>query len=161
QTFEITKLDFGERKKNAGIYQMHQDLIRLRREDPVFSRMQFFNADGHPAGCLDGAVLGDEAFVLRYFGADGEDDRLLIINFGRDLHLNPAPEPLLGPHEGRLWEVLWSSEDVRYGGLGTSALDSDENWHIPGNAAVALKPSKILLEKASPLLPEKVIGTPV
>jgi maltooligosyltrehalose trehalohydrolase len=161
QTFELTKLDFGEREKNSGVYQMHKDLLRLRREDPVFSRLQFCNTDGHPAGCLDGAVLGDEAFVLRYFGTDGEDDRLLIVNLGRDLHLNPAPEPLLGPHEGRLWEVLWSSEDVRYGGLGTSALDTDDNWHIPGNAAVALKPSNILLEKASPLLPEKLPETVV
>ena len=161
KTFEMTKLDFGEREKNAGLYQMHKDLIRLRREDPVFSRMQFFRADGHPAGCLDGAVLSDEAFVLRYFGADGEDDRLLIVNFGVDLHLNPAPEPLLAAHEGRLWEVLWSSEDIRYGGLGTPALDGDENWHIPGNAAVALKPGNILLEKASPLLPEKVAETAI
>lgn len=162
QTFEITKLDFSEREKNAPIYQMHHDLIRLRREDPVFSHVQFSSTDGHLAGCpartIDGAVLSDEAFVLRFFGMDGEDDRLLIVNFGVDLHLNPAPEPLLGPHEGRLWEVLWSSEDVKYGGLGTPALDSDENWRIPGNAAVALKPGNILLENASPLLPEKTIG---
>ena len=63
-----------------------RDLLRLRREDPVFHDQR--------AGRLDGAVLGAEAFVLRYFGDDG-DDRLLLVNFGPDLELSPAPEPLL------------------------------------------------------------------
>ena len=36
-TFEISKLDFSERERNAGSYQLHQDLIALRRTDPVFS----------------------------------------------------------------------------------------------------------------------------
>ena len=98
--------------------------------------------------------------MLRFFGAEGEDDRLLLINFGVDLWLNPAPEPLLSPHEGRMWETLWSSEDVRYGGLGTPVLDTEaDNWRIPGHAAFALKPGYILLEKASPLLPEKTLAT--
>ena len=35
-------------------------------------------------GGVDGAVLGAEAFVLRFFGDDG-DDRLLLVNLGRDL----------------------------------------------------------------------------
>ncbi len=48
---------------------------------------------------IDGAVLSPDAFVIRYFGMDC-DDRLLIVNFGRDLKLNPAPEPLLAPPEG-------------------------------------------------------------
>jgi maltooligosyltrehalose trehalohydrolase len=64
---------------------------------------------------------------------------LLIVNFGRDLHLNPSPEPLLAPVEDRRWEVLWSSEDPRYGGGGTAPLDTaDDNWHVPGHAAVVL-----------------------
>ena len=45
-------------------------------------------------------VRGPEAFVLRFFsGADG--DRLLVVNYGRDLRLDVAPEPLLAPPEGR------------------------------------------------------------
>lgn len=147
ETFEASRLKLNERELHAPIYQMHKDLLRLRRADPVFSRPR--------RGGVDGAVLSDEAFVLRFFGAEGEDDRLLLVNFGVDLWLNPAPEPLLSPHEGRIWETLWSSEDVRYGGLGTPVLDTKENWRIPGHAAFALKPGHILLEKASPLLPEK------
>ena len=68
--------------------------------DPVFGRQRI--------GAVDGAVLGPDAFVLRYFGDNG-DDRLLVVNYGRDLHLNPAPEPLLAPPEDSLWSILWSS----------------------------------------------------
>jgi maltooligosyltrehalose trehalohydrolase len=87
---------------------------------------------------VDGAVLGPHAFVLRFF-AGGGDDRLLVVNFGRDLHLDPAPEPLLAPPAGMEWAVLWTSDDVRYGGNGTPAPDGADNWRIQGEAAVALR----------------------
>ena len=41
-------------------------------------------------GGVDGAVLGAEAFVLRFFGDERADDRLLLVNLGRDLHLEPG-----------------------------------------------------------------------
>jgi maltooligosyltrehalose trehalohydrolase len=141
QTFELCKLDFTERKRNAQIYQMHRNLLRLRREDPAFSVQR--------RGGVDGAVLAAEAFVLRFFGSGGVDDpnafddRLLLINLGIDLALDPAPEPLLAPPAGQQWGILWSSEDPRYGGLGTPPLDTTEGWKIPGHAAVVLKPELI------------------
>jgi len=84
-------------------------------------------------------AVGDRATL---FGADG-DDRLLLVNLGRDLHLDPSPEPLLAPPENKVWDTLWSSEHPRYGGIGTSRLDSEENWRLPGHAAVALVPKAI------------------
>ena len=130
-TFESCKLDFAERERHAEIYAMHIDLLKLRRDDLAFS--------AQAKRGIDGAVLADEAFVLRYFVDDGSD-RLLIVNFGRDLNLDPAPEPLLAPPDNARWNVLWSSESVRYGGSGTPALDTEDNWRIPGHAAVALAP---------------------
>jgi maltooligosyltrehalose trehalohydrolase len=130
ETFEKCKLDFTERERHQQVYDLHQDLLKLRRTDKRFSAQA-------PRG-VDGAVLGDEAFVLRYFGED--DDRLLLVNFGADLHLNPAPEPLLAPPAGKRWVTLWSSEDPRYGGSGTPPLDTKNNWRLPGHAAVALAP---------------------
>jgi maltooligosyltrehalose trehalohydrolase len=88
---------------------------------------------------MDGAVLGAEAFVLRFFGTHG-DDRLLVVNLGRALHLNPAPEPLLAPPEGMDWAILWSTEDPRYGGCGTAPLEDEGDWQLPGHAAVVLCP---------------------
>lgn len=130
-TFQRCKLDFTERERHAPLYQMHRDLLQLRREDPVFSRPR-------PGG-VDGAVLGPEALVLRFFG-DGGDARLLLVNFGLDLRLDPAPEPLLAPVPGCGWKVRWSSEDPRYGGCGTPRPETEENWRIPGRAAVVLVP---------------------
>lgn len=135
-TFEICRLDLSERESHASCYAMHRDLLRLRREDPVF------RAQG--AGGLDGAVLAPEAFVLRWFSQGSEgDDRLLVVNLGRDLHLVPAPEPLLAPPDGACWEVVWSSEDPRYGGCGAPPPeDRDGGWRLPGQAAVVLRPKE-------------------
>lgn len=129
ETFLKCKLDFRERESHGEIYEMHGDLLKLRREDKVFSAQR--------AHGVDGAVLGMEAFVLRFF-ADGGDDRLLLINLGADLHLNPAPEPLLAPPENSFWKILWSSEDPRYGGSGTAPLETEEGWCVPGHAAVVM-----------------------
>jgi maltooligosyltrehalose trehalohydrolase len=108
---------------------MHRDLIALRRDDPVISCQE--------ARSFDGAVLSNEAFLLRYFNHE-HGDRMMVVNFGRDLRLTPAPEPLLAPPEGKCWQTLWSSEDPAYGGTGTPEVDSDEGWRIPGEASVLL-----------------------
>jgi maltooligosyltrehalose trehalohydrolase len=114
---------------------LHRDLIRLRREDPTLSS----------SPRVDGSVLGPDGFVLRYFGAAPNDDRLLVVNLGRDLSLQPAPEPLLAPPEERQWDVLWSSEDPRYGGCGTPPLETMEGWRIPGRSATLLNPGPLTM----------------
>jgi maltooligosyltrehalose trehalohydrolase len=131
ETFARSKLDFSERQRHAELYMLHRDLLRLRREDPVFRAQR-------PDG-MDGAVLGSEAFVLRFFGEES-DDRLVVVNLGRDLPMEPAPEPLLAPPQDSAWTILWSSEDPRYGGAGTAPLEGTANWHIPGHAAMVLRP---------------------
>lgn len=135
ETFRRCKLDFTERHTHAEIYALHRDLLHWRKNDPVL---------GNPRrGGMDGAVLGAEAFVLRYFGAAGSD-RLLLVNFGVDLELDPAPEPLLAPLRDRAWRVVWSTEDPTYGGCGMPPLESDGRWWLPGHAAVLLEPGIIL-----------------
>src|SRR5690606_32604045 len=108
----------------------HRDLLRLRHSDGVY---------GDRAVAVDGAVLGPEAFALRFFAADRQD-RLLLVNLGVDLPLEIAPEPLLAPPAGYAWGVQWSSEDPRYGGGGTAPVIEDGAWRLPGPAAVALRP---------------------
>ena len=134
-TFRRSVLDLGERRQHAAAYALHRDLLALRRTDPVLGR--------RPCR-VDGAALSDEAWVLRFFSetSDGAspDDRLLIVNLGRDLRLEPAPEPLLAPVEGQSWKLLWSSDAPRYGGAGTPALDPDGIWLIPGHVGCVLIP---------------------
>lgn len=138
ETFQRAKLDFSEREKHAAAYALHRDLLKLRREDPLFRAQR--------KGGVDGAVLGRDSFVLRYFAEDGSgEDRLLVINLGRAEQLNPAPEPLLAPPLGKQWETLWTSESVRYGGPGPVPLDTKEdNWLLPAEAAVVLHPVNAL-----------------
>jgi maltooligosyltrehalose trehalohydrolase len=131
ETFACSKLDLSERQHHAEMYALHRDLLRLRRTDLVFRCQR--------RGGMDGAVLGAEAFVLRFFGTHG-DDRLLVVNLGHALHLNPVPEPLLAPPEGMDWAILWSTEEPRYGGCGTAPLEDEGNWQLPGHAAVVLRP---------------------
>jgi maltooligosyltrehalose trehalohydrolase len=130
-TFQRCKLDHSERERHREIYDLHRDLLKLRREEPVFRAQKKRG--------LDGAVLSPDAFVLRFFGDDG-GDRLLLVNLGVDLHLDPAPEPLLAPPAESEWTILWSSENPKYGGIGMPPVDSEQNWRIPGHAAVAMKP---------------------
>ncbi len=133
-TFERSKLDWSERESHHGTLQMHHDLLRLRRYDPVLARSL-----AQSTRDFDGAVLGDDAFVFRYF--DPEDcDRLLVVNLGNDLRLSPAPEPLLAEPEGSDWHVAWCSEDPRYGGLGVPPLTQDDHWFLPGRSATFLTP---------------------
>jgi maltooligosyltrehalose trehalohydrolase len=131
-TFERCKLDIAERKTHTAAYALHRDLLKLRKSEPAFQAQR-------PRG-VDGAVLGENAFVLRFFADRFEDERLLVVNLGRDFHMTVAPEPLLAPLEGMFWGVLWSSEDVRYGGGGITQVDTDANWWLPGEAAVVLAP---------------------
>ena len=91
---------------------------------------------------FDGAILAPETVVARFFSEGYRDDRLLLVNLGVELHLNPSPEPLLGPPADTVWEIQWSTEDPQYGGNGTAPLDSELSWIIPAHAAVVLRPAK-------------------
>jgi maltooligosyltrehalose trehalohydrolase len=133
ETFRRSKLDHAERQRgrHAEAYALHRDLLRLRREDPVLHTVR--------RGQVEGAVLGDAAFVLRFFGRGG-DERLLIANLGPDLTLIPPSEPLLAPPPGACWDVCWSSEDPRYGGSGVVVLRAEETWPITAHSAMVLRP---------------------
>jgi maltooligosyltrehalose trehalohydrolase len=130
-SFEGCKLNHAERNTQRPYYDLHRDLIRLRREDARFQQQI-------PGG-VDGAVLGDHSFVLRYFG-EANDERLLAVNLGPAQSFVPGPEPLLAPSVGFEWELVWSSDDARYGGPGITNPVTDHGWSLPGESAIALRP---------------------
>ncbi|MGH8102314.1 MAG: DUF3459 domain-containing protein, partial [Chthoniobacterales bacterium] len=129
--FARCKLDFSERERNRELYDLHIDLLKLRRGDSRF-REQIL-------GGIDGAVLGPASFILRYFSEQPDDDRLLVVNLGKRQMLGPAPEPLLAPPLGFEWETLWSSESPRYGGPGSVTVATQDRWILPAEAAVVLR----------------------
>jgi maltooligosyltrehalose trehalohydrolase len=116
ETFVRCKLDDRERVENVEMIALYRDLLRLR---------------GEMTGKVHGAVLAEEAFVLRF------DNHLLIVNLGRDVRLDVVPEPLLAPPAKQTWTLLWSSESPDYGGTGTPPV-IENGWCIPAQAAVLL-----------------------
>ena len=127
-TFERCKLRDADLAPNVH-YRFHQDLIRLRKNDPAFAaqRPEF----------IQGAVLGPRAFLLRYSIPDTEE-RLVVINLGLDLHLTLCAEPLLAPPAGADWRELWSSEAIVYGGNGAPPAVSSWGLTFHGRSAVVL-----------------------
>jgi maltooligosyltrehalose trehalohydrolase len=133
QTFEKCKLDFDERERRRSWYDLHADLLRLRREDPVLSQQGRWG--------LDGSVFGSTSFLIRFFSESHQDDRLLVVNLGTEDVVSPLPDPLLAAPKDRGWKLIWSSEHPRYGGNGIGELIAEEGWRLPGYSAIALATS--------------------
>ena len=129
-TFQRSCLDLSERRRNAPIYRLHKDLLRLRRDDAILTRQD--------RRSLDGATLSPQALVLRYMGP-ADDDRLLVVNLGPDLNFMPAPEPLLAPVRDGSWTLQWSSEHPLYGGPGIVNPLSEQGWRIPSATATVFR----------------------
>ncbi|MBV8116061.1 MAG: malto-oligosyltrehalose trehalohydrolase [Silvibacterium sp.] len=141
-TFLSSRLDPSEQQKFPAIVRLHADLLALRRNDPVLNQ--------NVGSFVDGAVLSDNCFVLRYVTSVGQD-RLLLVNFGVSLDLPHIPEPLVSPPAGCRWQVLWSSEWPEYGGCGSYVPDRFGPWHIMGECTQLLTP----LKSPEPFHPEK------
>ena len=128
-TFRRSKLAWGENAKDPAIVTLHRDLLKLRRDDPVIREQD--------ATALDGAVLSEHSFVLRWF-SDTHGDRLLVVNLSTDFQFEPGPEPLIAPSPGRFWSLCWSSARIAYGGGGVELPEIDTGWRIPGETAILL-----------------------
>ena len=136
KVFDRCKLKWKELSQefHAQIFEFHKELLRMRRTDPVFAR-------AHQRRDIDGAVLGPGAWVMRYFGENG-DDRLVLVNLQTDLRLSVVPEPLLAPPVDRRWSRIFCSEDPRYGGSGAAPVETENaGWQLPGRCTVVLQPA--------------------
>lgn len=140
-TFEASRLDWTDAERNAATVALHRDLLQLRRETAALRHAQRERA-------LDGAVVGQDAFLLRFFGPSSAADRLLIVNLGSDLALRSVPDPLYAPPDGHVWTLCWSSEDVCYGGIGQRQIDTREPWLLTAVTALLFSP-----EPAEPRAP--------
>jgi len=137
RAFRLSKLKWQEKENHGEILQFHKDLIQLRKRDPVFHHLK--------EAKIEGSVLTDDVFLLRYFSPYGE--RLLLVNFGVDYLIEPASDPLLAPSLDRVWTIRWSSEFPEYGGSGFRQVTPKGSWTITGCSACLL-----YLEKKAPNL---------
>jgi len=112
-TFVRSKLDLSDDRVMPEEYALHRDLLRMRKRGFGFSKAAGPARHGGRSSRAGGVLWSDSSVISR------ADDRLLIVNLGRDLNLTPAPEPLLAPPETEV-DRDWTSEDPRYG-LGYSS----------------------------------------
>ncbi len=129
ETFRRSKLNLAEREVNAGLYRLYQELLALRREDPVL-RVQ--DRLGTRAEAISAQIVG----VHR---RHGDDHRLLLANFGPTVGLPFAETPFLASLPPNGWRLLLSSAETHYGGTGDpAALQGNGNngrVEIPARAA--------------------------
>jgi maltooligosyltrehalose trehalohydrolase len=132
-TFARSTLDHGERISHAADVALHRSLIALRLSDAAFQGEHFD---------IDGAVVGERAFVLRWTdrraeGDTAKQDRLLLVNLGGDELLPTVAEPLLSPFPDTRWRTIWSSDDPAFGGPGRREID--QTWRLPAQCALVLE----------------------
>jgi maltooligosyltrehalose trehalohydrolase len=135
QTFVRSRLDWSEAERSPSWRRLFTDLLAIRSSENAF-------APSRPQN-VDGAVLADEAFVLRYFMTDPGDDRLLLVNLGPDLIRGSFAEPLLAPPDGHQWQMQWCSESPEYEGGGAPAPVGADGWHIVAHSASVLRPEEV------------------
>ena len=104
-TFRRCKINRAERDSNLGTYRLYQDLIALRKSDPILVRQDRFN--------LRFEALPPAMIVLHLW--DGPEHRLLLANFGPGTRLGFAEHPLIADLAKLPWMVLWHSAAARYG----------------------------------------------
>ena len=136
-TFQRSKLDWNECARNGQAVALHRDLLTLRREHLAFSTQPSIRD-----GCLDGCCLSPDAFLLRYFTDFSQDERLLVVNLGRDLGVASLADPLIAPPFGMHWDLVWSSEDFSYGGSGKRQINLESRFVVSGETALVFAPAE-------------------
>jgi len=141
-SFAACILDPAERDFARPVVALHRDLLRLRRDDPAFTRTV--------PDALDAAALDAGAFVVRYRGDTHLADRLLLVNLGPTFQRAGLAEPLIAPPAGTGWRLAWSSEDPRYGGHGTPPPFTRAHLAIPAHAALVCVPDPAAVLRRDP-----------
>ena len=121
-TFLASKLDLGERRSNAPIYRLYQELLALRRGDLVLST-------GDRAGTRTFAVGAQIIVVHRW---SGTAHRVLVANFGAAASLPLDETQGLEATAGADWRLLLSTANERFGGNGREAglCGSEPHRHL-------------------------------
>jgi maltooligosyltrehalose trehalohydrolase len=130
-TFAASRLDWTEFEKNAHVVALHRDLLKLRQSEQAIGRAARERT-------LDASVLGPGALLVRFFGREGGEDRVLLVNFGPDLYVDSIADPLFAPPKRLDWSLKWASEDPRYGGGGRRPADFNGRWVLSGDTALFL-----------------------
>lgn len=120
ETFRRSKLDLSERQRHPGVYALYQELLTLRRGDPVLCQ---------PDRRRTRAVaIGERAVAIYRWNECGE--RLILANFGPPIKKQAVRAALPPEWLDRPWSVALSTREPRFG-LG-SVLPVVGEVEVPG-----------------------------
>jgi len=124
EAFYSSKIDPLRRTRSDPLFAMYSDLLKIRHSDHVFSKngLKF----------IDGSIISEDLFCIRYCGNSDNEDRLILCNLGIDNTLPSIPEPLIAPPEGYSWKLTWCSENTLYGGNSFQEPMRDGQFHLAG-----------------------------
>jgi maltooligosyltrehalose trehalohydrolase len=125
-TFNRCRLDWRPTRAGEEARRLYQDLISLRRHDPVLADV------GTASVAVDGSAPAGAIVLVRYTA--GHDVRLLVINLG-PLTECAMNDPLLAPPPGARWEMVFASEQSQYGGHGVHAIPDEGRWRLQARCA--------------------------
>jgi maltooligosyltrehalose trehalohydrolase len=122
-TFERSRLDHREAEVGIGrtIWELHRELLRTRREDPV---LQAYRRERLPL-----ATTARQRSLVVTLDAGGAR-RWLVANFGEQLRLRL---------DGEVERVLLFTEDARFGGLATPPVIEGDTVLVPRHSGALLE----------------------
>ncbi len=128
-TFLASKLDLTERRTNAPVYRLYQELLSLRNGDPVLR-------NGGRAATRAVAVGAQIVVVHRWCGTA---HRVLVANLGAATNLPVDETPGLQDVPVAHWQLLLSTADPQFSGSGREAGlcggESDRRLVVPARSA--------------------------
>jgi len=119
--FRGCQLQWTDSRHAAESLKLHGDLLRLRRDDPVLSKL------GTSETAIATSAPTPAVAVLRHERA--REERLVLVNLGTmtTLEMN---DPLLAAPSGQKWDMTWCSEHADYGGSGIVESFGDGQWTL-------------------------------
>jgi maltooligosyltrehalose trehalohydrolase len=132
-TFRDSKLDLSERERHAGVYRLYQDLLALRRDDPVLQTGD--------RGRLQAVGLGSRSIAVHRWR--GDDHRLLLANLGDATDVDLRQGGFGGETSSLAWTVLLSTADRRYSGSGPE-VEVEEREGAPGRVQLPERTAVLL-----------------
>ena len=129
ETFRRSRIDYALREtgRHRILLEFHRELLRLRREHPVLSRVTRKGMN---------AVALERERALLVTRSRGDDRTATVCHFGE----GPASIPV--PLSSGRWETILDSSDPRWGGEGSGIPDEIRS---DGKATLAMGPRAFLL----------------
>ena len=131
-TFERSKLRLADRAEHAGIYALYQELLRLRREDPVLRDQSRER--------IDIIVIAERAVAVQRW--TGGELRVLLLNLGEAPVTLAADSAAFANADTGSHALLLSTTDGRFGGDGTMVTrgrgGQETSYEIPPRSAIVI-----------------------